>query len=188
VTGQTAASISLGCWALASQRNLANRRGYVAVWQICTAIQVFRVIAAVTALAEHRRPHLQQRRNIGAVRRVAIGAVVHNGRMLPKEGPALLRVARVTRLVDRFLDEELGAVGAVHVVTTGTRYFSFENRVPREAMNLGVLGLVALSADLGLGHRVQHFLLYRVRFVTIGAGNSVHFVLAARPVRPSTDA
>ena len=107
--------------------------------------------------------------------------------MLPKEGTALLRVAHVTRLVDRFLDEELRTVGAMHIVTAGTRDFSFQDRMPGEAMNLCILGLVALSADFGLGHRVQHFLLYGMRFVAVGAGNSVHFVLAARPVRPSTD-
>src|ERR1039458_2414020 len=54
-------------------------------------------------------------------------------------------------------------------------------------MNLGLLYLVALCADVGLGHRVQPSLLWRMQFVAVGAGNAVHFVLAARPVRPGTD-
>src|ERR1035437_718093 len=55
-------------------------------------------------------------------------------------------------------------------------------------MNLGLLGLVALSADVCLGQRVQHSLLWRMQFVAVGAGNAVHFVLASRPVRPCKDA
>src|ERR1035437_8126190 len=108
--------------------------------------------------------------------------------MLPKEGTALLCVARVTRLINRFLGQEFGANRAVHVVTAGTRHFSFQNRVPRVAMNLGLLGLVALSADVGLGQRVQHSLLWQMQFVAVGAGNAVHFVFASRPVRPCKDA
>src|ERR1017187_3598865 len=109
VAGNAAASVSLCCRAQASERQLAIHSGYVAVWQICTAVQVFPVIAGVTALAEHRHPSLQKRRHIRTVRRVAIGAIVHNRRMLPKEGTALFCVARVTRLIDRFLHEELRA-------------------------------------------------------------------------------
>src|ERR1017187_1335454 len=55
-------------------------------------------------------------------------------------------------------------------------------------MNLGLLGLVALSADVGLGQRVQHSLLWQMQFVAVGAGNAVHFVFASRPVRPCKDA
>ena len=62
VAGNAASSVALRCWTLASQRYLAIRRGYVAVWQVGAAIKVFRVIAGVTGLAEHRHPHLQQRR------------------------------------------------------------------------------------------------------------------------------
>jgi hypothetical protein len=62
VTGNAAAPVSLRCWTLASQRNLAISRGYVTARQICTAIKVFPVIAGVTALAEHRHPHLKERR------------------------------------------------------------------------------------------------------------------------------
>src|ERR1019366_319360 len=108
--------------------------------------------------------------------------------MLPKERTALLCVAGVTRLVDRFLDEELRARRAVDVVTAGTGHFSFQDRMPRVAMNLGILGLVTLGADTCLGQRIQHSLLWRMQLVAIGTGNAVHFMLAARPVRPGTDA
>lgn len=50
-------------------------------------------------------------------------------------------------------------------------------------MNLGLLSLVAISANVGLGERVQDFLLYRMPFVAVGAGNAVRFVLAPFPVR-----
>jgi hypothetical protein len=121
------------------------------------------------------------------VRRVAVGAIVRDRLMLPEEWTALLRVARRASLVDRFLDEELGAVRAMCVVTAGTGYFPFQNRVPREAMNLSLLGLVAGRADVGLGQRVQHFLLDRMPFVAVRTRNAVRFVLAASPVRSRKD-
>ena len=55
-------------------------------------------------------------------------------------------------------------------------------------MNLGILGLVALGADTFLGQRIQHSLLFRMQFVAVGAGNAVHLMLAARPVRPCAHA
>ena len=183
MTAQAAACIPLRCRALASQRNLAIGRSYVSVGQAPTAIQVLGVIAGVTALAQHRDTHFQQRRHIRTVRRVTVGAVVRDRLMFPEEWTALLRMARGTRLVDGLLDEELGTIGPVRVVTARTADFSFQDRVPREAMNLGLLCLVARCTHVDLGDRVQHFLLDRMPFVAVGTGNAVRFVLAPRPVR-----
>lgn len=73
----------------------------------------------------------------------------------------------------------------MHIVTAGARYFSFEDRMPREAMNLGKLGFVAIGTHVWLRQRVQYFLLYGMRFMTIGTGNAVRFVLASRPMGTS---
>ncbi len=54
----------------------------------------------VTLLAESRLGNLEQLFVRGAVRIVAVGAVLDDGRMLPEERPALLGVAAEARLVD----------------------------------------------------------------------------------------
>lgn len=102
--------------------------------------------------------------------------------MLPKEWASLLRMARRTRLVDRLLDKELGAVGTVYIVAAGTIDFALQPRVPGEAMNLGRLRLATLGADFGLRDWVEHFLLDQMPFVAVGAGNTVCFVLASFPM------
>ena len=55
--------------------------------------------------------------------------------------------------------------------------------MPREAMKLGALILMALEAYFGLGELVQHLLIWVVRLVAISARHSVRLMLAARPVR-----
>ena len=105
VTAQAAACIPLCCRALASQWNSAIPRRDAPVWQIRAAIKIFRMIAGVARLAQHRDAHLQQRCQIRPVRRMAVGAAVYYRFMLPQERAAFLCMARVTRLVDRLLHQ-----------------------------------------------------------------------------------
>src|SRR5450756_1504869 len=97
-------------------------RGHVAARQIGAAVDLIAMVTAVTLLAEPRRARLQQRRVGRAVRRVAVGAIVGDGGVLPEEGAALLRVAGVAGLVDRVLDEHLRRRRTVRVVTVRTRH------------------------------------------------------------------
>jgi hypothetical protein len=96
------------------------------------------------------------------VRRMAVSAAVHNRFVFPQERAALLCVACGTRLVLRLLYEERGAIRAMRVVTARASDFSFEDRMPREAMNLSLLCFMASSTHGSLGQRVQHFLLHGV--------------------------
>lgn len=107
---EAAARVSLCRGALASERQLAVHRCYIASRQIRAAVKVLGVVAGVAGLAEHRRPHLEQRRDVRTVRRVAIGTVVHNRRMLPEEWSPLFRVAGVAGFVYRLLNQQLRAV------------------------------------------------------------------------------
>ena len=147
------------------------------------------MVAAVTLLAEPRRARLQQRRVGRAVRRVAVGAIVGDGGVLPEEGAALFRVAGVAGLVDRALDEHPRPRRTVRVVTVRTRHLGgarqagHGQRMGRDATGLGALRLVAGEADVGLGRLAQHLLVRRMKVVAVGAGHAARLVLAAGPVR-----
>jgi len=130
VAAETTASVGLRCGTLAPQWDGAICSRHIPVRQIRAAVKVLRVITGVTTLAQHRNAHLQQRRKVGSVRRVAGRASVHNWLMLPQKRTALLCVARVTRLVDRLFYQKLRTVRAVRVVAARTRNFSFKDRMP----------------------------------------------------------
>ncbi len=177
------AEVPLSGWALAGEWEAASSGGHVAGGQVCPAVQVLAVVTGVTGLAQHRWTHLQERCQIGAVRRVAVGAIVDYGGVLPEEGAALLRVTDVAGLIDRALHQETGTGRAVRVMAIGTRHFAFENRVPGEATDLCLLGLVATEADGSLRKLIEHSLCGRVSFVAIITGKTANLVRAARPVR-----
>src|SRR5579862_2724065 len=101
---QTSASIGLVSRALGSQWNgpVAGYKG--SAGQVCCAVKALGVVAGVALLAEHRCARLQQWRYIRSVRRVAIGAVLNDGGMLPQEWSALFRMAGVAGLRDGVLD------------------------------------------------------------------------------------
>src|ERR1017187_9598023 len=110
----------------------------------------------MTALAEHRVSHLQERRQIRAMRGVAIGAIIDNRSVLPEEGSALFRMTRVAGLVDRDLLEQRGAVRTVRIMTVGTRHLAGRDRVGREAFNLCPLSFMASKTDFGLRRLVEY--------------------------------
>src|SRR5437879_3488893 len=75
----------------------------------------------VALLAEPRRLRFQQLRVAGAVSFVAIEAVLHHRRMLPKERPSALGMALIARRVDGSFDQQLRIGSAMHVMAVGAR-------------------------------------------------------------------
>src|SRR5450759_877106 len=163
---------------------------HVAAGEVGAAVDLIAVVTAVALLAQPGRASLEERRVDRSVRRVATGATVDDRGVLPEEGAALLRVARVTRLVHRLLDEQRrpgrpGRVVAVRARHLGRRARAGRGqRVSRKVTNLGSLRLVAAVADFGLGGLALDFLVRGAGAVAIGAGDALAFMLAAGPVVP----
>ena len=105
----------------------------------------------VARIAHARHAHLQQLRVVGAMRFVAVGAVLHDRRVLPEEWTAPLRVAGQAVFVHCALDELLWVGRPVRVVTTGAGDLAFAVRHVRRALQLGAPHLVALQTELRLG-------------------------------------
>ena len=114
---QTATRVPLCRRVLTSQWYPAISGCHVPARQISAAIQVLAVVTAVAALTEHGRSRFQKARNIRAVRRMAIGAIVNDRGVLPKEGTTFFRVARIAGFVDRIFYQQRGPGRAVRVVT-----------------------------------------------------------------------
>ena len=105
----------------------------------------------VALLAETGHTGFQQLRARGTVRFMAVHAIFHHRRMLPQERTAPLRVTRVTILVDRALDQQLGIGTAMRVMAIGAGDLSFSKRHMGRAHYLSPTQLVALEADLHSG-------------------------------------
>jgi len=58
-------------------------------------------------------------------------------------------------------------------VATGAADFALQQRMPGEAVNLGLLCLVAPGADFDLSDWAQNFLLDRMSFVAVGTGKTM---------------
>ena len=175
---QTSASVGLVSRALGSEWDGPVARYKGAAGQVCTAVKTLGVIAGVTLLAQHGRARLQQRRHTRSVRRVAVGAVLNDGGMLPQEWAALLGVAGVAGFSDGVLDHQPRSRGSVRVVAVRAGDLAFEDRMPGEAMKLGALVLVATEADFRLSKLVQHLLFGIMHFMAIRAGHALLFVCA----------
>ena len=84
------------------------------------------VAAGVMAgIANARHARLQQLRVAGAVRLVAVRAVLHYRRVLPEEGTAPFGVAAQAILVRGALNELAGIGRTVRIVATGAGHFAF---------------------------------------------------------------
>jgi len=174
--------IGLGSRHLCPERQQSVNGRCRPVWQIRSAIERARVIGRVALLAQPRNPGLQQRRNVRAVRGMAVRAVFGDRIVFPQEGSAPIGVARETRLVDAVLDHQLRAVRPVRIVAIGTGHLSGKYWVRRDLMNLGALSLMAGEAHLGLGGRREHAIALSVDLVTGGAGHVAALVLAPQPI------
>lgn len=78
------------------------------------------VRAIVTLLAQERRTRFQQRRDVGAVRRMAVRAILGRRLVFPQEGAAFFGMAGVASLGHRVLLEQFGTGRTVRIVAVGT--------------------------------------------------------------------
>ncbi len=113
----------------------------------------------VALLAEERNRRDQQRALIRAVRRVAIEAVLTNGRMLEQERSTLFRMALIARLVHRIGFEQRAGQCAVRIMAVVAAHLPFRQRHMRAAIELHSDILVTLRTgvvDRGLRHQPLH--------------------------------
>ena len=112
-------------------------------------LQVVRVQKIrMTLLTQEGNRRDQQRVLIRAMRRVAIEAVLANGRMLEQERSALLRMALVAGLVDRIgLEQRIGQ-GAMRIMAVIAAHLPFGQRHVRSAIELRPDILMTLGAGL----------------------------------------
>ena len=104
---EAAASIALRRGTLTTQWDSSVGSSHVSVWQVGAAVKIFPVVTGVAILTKHRSPDRKQWRGIRTMRRMTVGAIVDDWRMLPEERTALFRVARVARLIYRFFCQQL---------------------------------------------------------------------------------
>ena len=141
------------------------------------------VRSVVALLAQERWPRFQQRREVGAVRRMAIGAVFDRRLMLPEKRAALIGVTLPAGFVDRVRLEQLRSGGAVRIVAVRADHFSGIERVRRNLQGIGPLFLVAGEALLLLRSARQQRVRRRVNRVAAVAGHAVRLMLSAVPAR-----
>jgi len=137
------------------------------------------VVAFVT---QEGRTRFEQRRDVGAVRSMAIGAIFCDGLMFPEEGTAFFGMAGEAGFIDRVFLQQLGASGTMRVVTVGANHLAFTDGVVRNLVAICALFLVARKTDLGLGLFVAHFIVRRVNLVARGTRYVRGLVGAALPV------
>src|SRR5579871_6971874 len=101
VAAQAVAAVHLGPRRLIAGGKQAIDGGRRPVGQIGAAVDRTGVIGAVAVLAQPRRALLEQRGIGGAVRGMAVGAVVGDRAVLPQERAATVGVAGVAGVVDR---------------------------------------------------------------------------------------
>jgi hypothetical protein len=172
---QTASSLGIQDTVLAA----SGGGGQIAVSRQLQHLAAMRGMALV---AKHGRTHLEHRIGGGAVRVVAVRAVILHRRMVMHEGAALFHVAHVAGLIDAIALQLLGPGGAVRVVAIRTGHLAFRNGVVRRTVHLRTLLLVACVADVGLGASVASLVVTAVMdIVTTGAGHATVVVGAAFP-------
>lgn len=138
----------------------------------------------MTLLTQERNRCQQQRALIGAVRRVAIEAVLAHRRMLEQERTALLRVALVARLVDRIgLEQRIGQ-GTMRIMAVVAAHLPFGQRHMRAAIEL--LPNIPVTLCTGIvDRRLRHQPLHREfrhGVVAVAAGQIVALVDRSLPV------
>ena len=104
----------------------------------------------VARVAHPRHSHLEQLRVVCAMWFVAVRAVFHDRRVLPKEGPAALGVAAVAVLVCRSLEELVRVRRAMGIVAAGAGYLAFSVGHVRRALQLRAPHQVTLQAQFRL--------------------------------------
>lgn len=152
----------------------------------------------VTLLTEPGRTDFEQLGIAGAMRVMAVIAVLHDRRMLPEEGTAPLRVALVTRLIDGGGDEKFWIRASVRVVAVGAGNLALPHRHVRRTLELRPAHRMAFEANLHLrvlgeqpvvGQRLlktcrQRCLGLLVDLVAGGATHTPGLVFASSPEQP----
>ena len=143
------------------------------------------MVRAVVALGTQKRcTRLEQRRDVGTVRGMAVGAVFGHRLMFPQEGAAFFGMAGEASLIDRVFLEQFRTGRAMGIMTIRAHYFAFTDRVMRNFVALRTLFLVAGEADFGLRLLVAHLVVRRVNFVARGTRHVASLVGATLPVSP----
>jgi hypothetical protein len=104
----------------------------------------------MTALAELGHSAVQKFVVVAAVGRVASGAILFHGGMLPHKRPSFFGMAPVAELVDGIAFHHLGSESAVLVMTVRTFHSSFADRVMGLLVFLKLDCAVADVAKFGL--------------------------------------
>lgn len=122
----------------------------------------------MAGIANTRHACLQQLRVAGAMRLVAVRAVLHYRRVLPEKGTSPFGVAAQTVFIGGALQQLLGIGRTVRIVATGASYLAFAIRHVRRALQLCTPHLMALQAQLRL--RFLYTPILRKRSVIAGIG------------------
>src|SRR5712691_7076553 len=107
-------------------------------------------LLVVALLTQPRLGDLQHLLVVGPVRVVAVGAALQDGRVLPEEGPTLLRMAGVAGIVERVLLQQRGRHGAVRVVARRARHLALAER------HVGIAQLLRALPEVAGPARVHH--------------------------------
>lgn len=137
----------------------------------------------MAGLAKIRRPHLEHAFRSGAMRVMAVRAVVIDRFVAMHERPTLFHVAGVTGFNHAITLHELRTHRTMHIVAIGASHFSLNNRVVRRLVDLGTLFLVAGKAHLGLRAFIAHLILSAMHRMTRGTGYLTRVMRTANPVR-----
>jgi hypothetical protein len=140
-------------------------------------------VRRVALLAQEWRARLQQVFHHGAVRIVAVAAILGHRLVLVDKRAALFRVAVVAGVVDAVASQQLRPDRTVRLVAVGAAHLALGQRVMRGLVEFVALLLVAGEADHGLGPFVAHPVVGRVQLMARGAGNVRGLVGTAVPVR-----
>lgn len=112
--------------------------------------RIIRSVTGVTLGAEPRQAHFKQAVINGAMRLMAVGAIIRNRRMFMKEGASPFRMAGVTVFIEAVLFELCGIGAAMRVMAIRTGNLSFLHGHVGRAHQLGLALQMALAADFGL--------------------------------------
>jgi hypothetical protein len=150
----------------------------------------------VTGIAHARHSHLKQLRVAGAVRFMAVNAVLHHWRVLPQERATPFGMASQAILVHRGLPKLAGIRRAMRIVATGASHFAFPVRHMGGPLQLCSAHLVAPKTKFRL--RFPETFVFRkgcvearlmgqwsmkflMRLVAIHASHGPRFVRAPSP-------
>ena len=113
----------------------------------------------VAFLAHERWASLEQRRNVGTMRRMAAHAIFCGRLMFKQERTALLGVATPASFINGILAQQLGSCRTMQVMATGTSHLACIERVRRYFVGFGTLLFMAGEAHCFLGLLVGHLVV-----------------------------